>query len=249
VDGIASKLTRRTFLQSVGTGAVGAGLVTICVNLIARQSQAVPAFALRPPGALPEEKFLGACARCGQCVQACPYKALMLGRLGDPLPVGTPYFEARSVPCEMCDDIPCVAACPTGALDPELTRIDDARMGLAALLDHENCLNHLGLRCDVCYRVCPLIGKAITLEARHNRRSGKHTLFLPTVHSDTCTGCGKCERSCVLEAAAIKVFPLHLAKGQLGAHYRLGWKEKQKAGGPLVPDLIQLPVRRPEDLR
>ena len=43
-------------------------------------------------------------------------------------------------------------------------RIDDARMGLAVLLDQENCLNFQGLRCDVCYRVCPAINEAITLE-------------------------------------------------------------------------------------
>ena len=85
--------------------------------------------------------------------------------------------------------------------------------------------------------MCPLLNKAITLEPRHNQRSGKHTLFIPVVHSDSCTGCGKCERACVLEEAAIKVLPIHLAKGELGQHYRLGWEEKKKAGKSLVtPD-------------
>ncbi|KJT59519.1 quinol dehydrogenase periplasmic component, partial [Salmonella enterica subsp. enterica serovar Heidelberg str. RI-11-013343] len=28
-----------------------------------------------------------------------------------------------------------------------------------------------------------------------NMRTGKHARFLPTVHSDACTGCGKCEKS------------------------------------------------------
>ena len=137
----------------------------------------------------------------------------------------------------MCDDIPCVKACPTGALNKELTNIDDARMGLAVIVDQETCLNYQGLRCDVCHRVCPLLNEAITLEPRHNQRSGKHTLFIPVVHSDKCTGCGKCERACVLEEAAIKVLPLDLAKGKLGQHYRLGWEEKEKAGKSLVtPD-------------
>jgi ferredoxin-type protein NapG len=119
-------------------------------------------------------------------------------------------------------------------------------MGLAVIVDQESCLNYQGLRCDVCYRVCPAIDKAITLEARHNERTGKHTLFIPTVHSDACTGCGKCERSCVLEEAAIKVLPLKQAKGQIGRHYRLGWEEKKKAGGALIPEPLQLPVRRPD---
>ena len=60
---------------------------------------------------------------------------------------------------------------------------------------------------------------------------------LPIVERWDCTGCGKCEKACVLEEAAIKIFPMHLAKGELGHHYRWGWEEKEKAGGSLVaPD-------------
>jgi ferredoxin-type protein NapG len=122
-------------------------------------------------------------------------------------------------------------------------------MGLAVLVDHETCLNFLGMRCDVCYRICPLIDKAITLEIVHNQRTNKHAMFLPTVHSDACTGCGKCEKACVLEEAAIKVYPIKLAKGELGHHYRLGWEEKKKAGHSLIRDqnIIDLPDRMPED--
>jgi ferredoxin-type protein NapG len=160
---------------------------------------------------------------------------LQLARLEEALVTGTPYFTARDIPCEMCEDIPCVVACPTGALDPELTDIDDARMGVAVLVDQENCLNFLGLRCDVCYRVCPLIDEAITIERQHNARSGMHALLLPTVHADSCTGCGKCEYACVLPEAAIKVLPQHLARGAGGQHYRVGWEEKQRAGESLVP--------------
>jgi ferredoxin-type protein NapG len=149
----------------------------------------------------------------------------------------------------MCDDIPCVKACPTGALDHKLTDIDQARMGLAVIVDQENCLNYQGLRCDVCYRVCPAINKAITLELMHNPRSDKHALFIPTVHSDHCTGCGKCEKSCVLEVAAIKVFPVQLAKGELGKHYQLGWEEKKKAGESLVAPEIEHQYNLPEGFK
>ena len=120
-------------------------------------------------------------------------------------------------------------------------------MGLAVLVDHENCLNHLGLRCDVCYRACPLIDEAITLDMLVNRRSGVHTLFIPVIHSKKCTGCGKCEYSCVLENAAIKVLPIEQARGELGRHYRLGWEEKENAGRSLIPEQLKLPIRRPED--
>jgi len=238
--------SRRRFLIDAARVTGAAVLTGLGLALYARRAHPQPADAIRPPGALPEDQFLGACIRCGLCVRDCPYGTLDLTRLGDGPVTGTPYFNARRVPCEMCEDIPCVKACPTGALDHKLTDITQARMGIAVLVDQENCLNFLGMRCDVCYRVCPLIDKAITLETQHNLRSGKHTMFLPTVHAEACTGCGKCERSCVLEEAAIKVLPAQLARGKPGAHYRLGWEEKEKAGGELVPGMIDLPDRMPE---
>ena len=237
---------RRRFLASIAGAACGATLIASGVGLYASQARAVPAGRVRPPGALGETEFLAACVRCGQCVRACPYDALKLAELGEEVPTGTPYFQPRKVPCEMCPDIPCVPACPTGALDRNLTEIDKARMGLAVLVDQETCLNFQGLRCDVCYRVCPVIDKAITLEPRHNPRTGKHTMFIPTVHSEHCTGCGKCEKTCVLEEAAIRVFPLYQAKARMGGHYRLGWEEKRKTGRDLVPEPLQLPARMPE---
>jgi ferredoxin-type protein NapG len=251
VSGEADKsgAARRQFLLGLAKMACGVGLGAGGLALYAKQARAVPPPALRPPGALDERAFQGACIRCGLCVRDCPYKILDLARPEQPIATGTPYFTARTGPCEMCEDIPCVKACPTGALDHALTDINAARMGLAVLVDQETCLNFLGLRCDVCYRVCPLLDKAITLEPQHNARTGKHTMFIPVVHSDKCTGCGKCEKGCVLEEAAIKVLPVRLAKGAPGKHYRLGWEEKEKAGGPLIKDTIQLPARRPEEAR
>jgi ferredoxin-type protein NapG len=238
--------SRRRFLQDTARLACGAAVFGVGLGVYAKRASALAAEAIRPPGALGEEEFLGACVRCGMCVRDCPYHILELARLGDNVATGTPYFLARKGACEMCEDIPCVKACPTGALDHSLTDINKARMGVAVLVDHENCLNYLGMRCDVCYRDCPLIDKAITLEPQHNARTGAHTLFIPTVHSDRCTGCGKCEKACVLDAAAIRVLPRHLAKGELGRHYRLGWEEQRKAGKPLIEGIIDLPDRMPE---
>lgn len=238
--------SRRQFLADTAKAACGVGVFGLVLGLASRQAQSLPPVALRPPGASTEADFLGACIRCGLCVRDCPYPTLRLSTLGEDVAVGTPYFVARDYPCEMCEDLPCVVACPTGALDPALTNIDKARMGIAVLVDEETCLNFLGLRCDVCYRVCPVIDKAITLERSGNTRTGKHALFIPTVHSEHCTGCGKCERACVLDEAAIRVFPLALAKGKLGGHYRLGWEEKKKKGGELIPGIIDLPDRLPK---
>ncbi|MCB1917560.1 MAG: ferredoxin-type protein NapG [Rhodocyclaceae bacterium] len=238
---------RRRFLKEMAGAAGGACLLSMGVGMIASEASARPATALRPPGALAEPDFLAACVRCGLCVRDCPFDTLKLAELGDNVATGTPYFDARAVPCEMCEDIPCVAACPTAALDRDLTDIGQARMGLAVLIDQETCLNFLGLRCDVCYRVCPVIDKAITLELVHNPRSDRHAMLLPTVHSDACTGCGKCEHACVLPEAAIKVLPHRLAQGKSAAHYRKGWEEKERAGGSLIGEQTQLPMRGLED--
>lgn len=241
--------SRRRFLTDAARVTGAAVLVGLGLALYARRAHPLPSDAIRPPGALPEEKFVGACVRCGLCVRDCPYNTLDLARLGDGPATGTPYFNARRVPCEMCEDIPCVKACPTGALDHQLTDITQARMGIAVLVDQENCLNFLGMRCDVCYRVCPLIDKAITLETQHNIRSTKHAMFLPTVWASACTGCGKCEKSCVLEEAAIKVLPARLARGRAGEHYRLGWEEKDKAGQSLAAPDVEHQYNLPEGYR
>jgi ferredoxin-type protein NapG len=37
-----------------------------------------------------------------------------------------------------------------------------------------------------------------------------------------------CEKACVLERAAIRVYPRELAKGELGRHYRIGWEERPR---------------------
>lgn len=239
---------RRQFLTETVPAVTGALVLAVSLGVYQRSARALPPYAIRPPGAIAEDRFQGACLRCGQCARSCPYNILHLAELGEEIPTGTPFFIARKNYCRMCEDMPCIKACPSGALSQSLPIIYEARMGLAVLIDHENCLNHLGLRCDVCYRACPLIDEAITLDVQVNRRSGVHTLFVPVVHSKHCTGCGRCEHACVLDNAAIKVLPIEQARGELGKHYRLGWEEKEKAGGPLIPELLKLPIRRPEEL-
>jgi len=192
-----------------------------------------PVLRRRPPGARAEADFLATCIKCGQCIEACPYDALELAAGGEK-GLGTPSFEPRKVPCYMCPDVPCVGACPSGALVPG-TAIEDARMGLAVLSDQETCLAFKGLRCEVCYRACPMIDKAITLDFRPQERTGKHAYFLPVVNSDACTGCGMCEHACVLEKAAIKVLPRDLAQGELGENYRFGWEEEAEISRDFAP--------------
>lgn len=241
------QLTRRHFIHGAGYTAGAVVTLGFLFGLPAKQAQGQGKVLLPPPGALPElKKFHAACVRCGQCVQACPYNTLKLATLSENTTVGTPYFVARSIPCEMCEDIPCVKACPSGALDQRFEDIYTARMGLAVLIDQEACIAWQGLRCEICYNVCPAMGKAITLDPQHNTRTGVHAKLIPTVHSEHCTGCGKCEKACILDEAAIKVLPINLAKGKLGQHYRLSWEEKEKAGRSLVPSSPEMEIRLPQ---
>jgi ferredoxin-type protein NapG len=183
---------------------------------------------LRPPGALKEEDFLKTCIKCGMCVEACPFDTLQLAKPGDNLPLGTPFFTPRDIPCYMCPDIPCVPVCPTDALDIKKVssenrlNINKAQMG-TAVVDTKNCIAFWGIQCDACYRACPLMDEAIKLEYEKNSRTGKHAFLKPVVDSDVCTGCGLCEHACVTEKAAIFVLPREVALGKVGDHYIKGW--------------------------
>ena len=97
-SGGEAAIDRRRFLAKSAGAACGVGIFGLALGLHSRQARSLPATALRPPGALVEDQFLGACVRCGQCVRDCPYATLRLSELGEPVPVGTPYFVAREVP-------------------------------------------------------------------------------------------------------------------------------------------------------
>ena len=232
---------RRAFLARAAQGAAAA----VCGGVVwgafvARPAQAA-AGALRPPGARDEPVLAATCVRCGLCVLACPYRTLRLAVDGDPAPRGTPYFAPRSVPCYMCPDIPCAKACPTGALDARLPDVARARMGLA-VVDAEHCLSWQGLRCEVCHRDCPVTNKAITV-VHHPRKTSKHAVFVPLVHSEHCTGCGICEKVCPTDVPAIRIVQADLVQGKMGAHYRLGWTIDTPITQEFVPAQEAGPVR------
>jgi ferredoxin-type protein NapG len=210
---------RRRFMVQTAQGAAAAACVGLLWHVLLTQ-QAKAATPLRPPGARAERDFAASCIKCGLCVQACPYATLKLATLGESVLSGTPTFAPREVPCYMCVDIPCARACPTGALDRTLKDINAARMGLA-VVDQENCLSYRGLRCEVCWRACPVRDRAITLQVQP-RGISKHAMFVPVVHSEACTGCGICEKRCPTELAAIRIVDPKLVQGRMGAHYRIG---------------------------
>jgi len=204
---------------------------------------------LRPPAALKEEDFLKTCIKCGLCAEACYNRpqnidketgkqkpgTLKMAKAEDRVTIGTPFFVPTDVPCYMCDDIPCVPVCPTGALD--ITKVTNKKgeldpammdMGLA-VVDQNSCIAFWGIQCDACYRACPLMDDAIKLEYSKNPRTGKHAFLKPVVNMLSCTGCGLCEKACVTEKPAIFVLPREIALGKPGDHYVKGWDKKDEA--------------------
>jgi ferredoxin-type protein NapG len=200
-----SAISRRLFLKGSALSALVLALGGAAVSAVYLRSAQARDFYLRPPGALDEKRFLAACVKCGKCVQACPYRSIVMAGGEAGVGIGTPHIIARETPCYLCSDLPCVKACPSGALDKGLQEIEKITMGTAVIVDREGCLSIRGLRCEVCYRQCPLIDKAITIEPRHNVRTGEHTIMEPVIHKDKCVGCGICEKVCVREKSVIVV--------------------------------------------
>ena len=158
---------------------------------------------LRPPGAHGEEDFLARCIKCGKCIQACPYLALSPASADAGVAVGTPSLDARSQACRLCEDFPCVEACPTDALR-DVAQRSDVRMG-TAVIDEDLCIAFKGMRCEVCYRTCPLIDEAITIDYRMRDGDDIHSVFAPLIDEEKCVGCGLCVERCVVDEPNVAV--------------------------------------------
>lgn len=144
----------------------------------------------RPPGAVAEPQFMAGCTRCGDCIHACPYDAIVLAPERLAGVAGTPIIEADHAACMMCEDFPCITACEPGVLTDRIPPI----MGTARVTP-QLCLAYHHTTCTVCGERCPVEG-AITVT------DGK-----PTVDQDTCTGCGVCRYVCPAPENAILLMP------------------------------------------
>jgi MauM/NapG family ferredoxin protein len=169
---------------------------------------------LRPPGALEEFDFLVACTRCDKCMRACPQGSIYRAGPQAALAAGTPIVEPRIMPCFLCTDLPCVTACPEGALvwpkrkvaGQELDGPPAVKMGTARV-KRSLCLTYAkdeqpAQPCRTCVDRCPYPGVAIRM-----RDPGPDALAHPEVVADYCTGCGLCSFGCPTPEPAIVVEP------------------------------------------
>lgn len=158
---------------------------------------------IRPPGARDEKDFSSKCVKCGRCIQACPYGALIPAGADAASAVGSPTLDVRNQACRLCADFPCIGACPTDALG-SVGSVEDVRMGYA-VIDEDLCIALKGMRCEVCYRACPLIDRAITIDYRLREGDSIHSVFAPIIDEDVCVGCGLCVERCVVSDPDIAI--------------------------------------------
>ncbi len=164
---------------------------------------------IRPPGALPEPKFLTKCVKCGECMKACPTNALQpaLGEAG-PEGIWTPVLVPRIGYCEYYCSL-CSQVCPTGAIK-ELAIEEKTRVRIGtAWVNKSRCIPYvLGSPCIVCEEHCPTSPKAIKLVKTevHLPDGTVQAPLAPVIDLDLCIGCGICENKCpVVDDPAIYV--------------------------------------------
>lgn len=132
------KSDRRKFLKQLS--ALGILGVVCAAGIVGSPYLRAHETRLRPPGAVDEDDFLALCIKCGQCLQVCPYHSIKLSEMAKGHGVGTPYIDPRERGCYLCTLLPCVLACPSGALDHHLEDVRNVRMGIAVVERLNDCI-------------------------------------------------------------------------------------------------------------
>jgi MauM/NapG family ferredoxin protein len=160
---------------------------------------------IRPPGALPENKFIDSCIRCGECMKVCPTNALHPTLLEAGLEgIFTPRLIPKLGYCEK-NCILCTQVCPTDALKKLKIADKETTIFGTAYFIKDLCFPWAEQRnCIVCEEVCPTKTKAIKFRERWlTNKEGKRVLVkLPYILENVCIGCGICENKCPVPGSA-----------------------------------------------
>jgi ferredoxin-type protein NapF len=192
VDGV--NLSRRYVLGSFAFGL--ASSLVIKTNPLQSESGLTNNRLIRPPGSLPEERFVAACTGCGECLKVCPNNALQSTFLEAGLAgLYTPRLVPRIGYCEEFCNF-CGRVCPTEAIQP--ITIEEKRliqMGVA----HINKTRCIAWDTD---KICLVCNEQCSYQAIIGDEKKR-----PIVKEEKCTGCGICEHKCPVEGeAAIVVY-------------------------------------------
>ncbi len=181
-SGEGLRLSRRVAL------GVLAGLGFSTATRSARASAPRP---LRPPGAIDDERFVGVCIRCGNCLRACPTDIIRsdLGANGV-ASLLTPVLDFTSDYCHE-DCTLCADVCPSGAItELALEAKPTTRIGLPQV-DMSVCLLGEDRDCAACRTWCPY--EAIKFVFCDDPDV---YALVPQIDQDKCPGCGACEMAC-----------------------------------------------------
>ena len=105
---------RRQFILDTTKMACGMSVLGLGLGLVNKQAKALPAGAIRPPGAGNETDFQSACIRCGLCVRDCPYDILQLATPAQQVATGTPFLRHSWAPTTPCSSRSGTTAGPVG---------------------------------------------------------------------------------------------------------------------------------------
>jgi ferredoxin-type protein NapF len=180
----------RRLLLATGFGVVGAA--------IAGRPAGKVASGLHPPGSAAEPALFGLCARCGNCIRACPAKIIrpatdltnITGLLVPVLHFDDGYCRED---CRQCGEV-----CPSGAIARlPLAEKNRARIGWASV-DANVCLLSDNRECSICKSKCPW-------NAIEYVFSQEDYVMTVAVATDRCNGCGACQSACPTTPKAIRV--------------------------------------------
>ncbi|MFH1859747.1 MAG: 4Fe-4S binding protein [bacterium] len=182
-------VTRRGIIFALGAGIISSFSVRAIPHIHDK-------YLIRPPGALPEDRFKDACIRCGACTKVCISHGLVPDFFGSGLiGLGSPRLIPRIGACEDYCNL-CGQVCPSGAIQ-KLSEDEKRKKKIGtAVINTERCLAYAQDRklCLICDEQC--LHNAIDVDEKKR----------PVVNKNKCIGCGVCENKCPINgAAAIRV--------------------------------------------